>query len=776
MTDKLSTYKTPISIYCRIKPQIEDSLQEIQDYEINRGSVKDILVVASQQNTAIAVTHKPESYYFHFSRVFDQDSSQELIYNSVAKPVVHSTLKGYNGTIFAYGQTGSGKTFTISGDKDNQGIVPRALQDIFTHISTIENEKFEVQMSYLEIYNENSNDLLMPNFDEKKKICLRENCDKVMEWHNLSVRHVATFSEAMEWVAIGDNHRIVCDTPMNVFSSRSHTILTIYLTSHIEDSLEVRKAKLNLVDLAGSERVHKTGEEGIVLEEARHINLSLHYLEQVIVALSESNRTHVPYRNCTMTSALRDSLGGNCMTVMIANIAINKANFEETVSTCRFAQRVALVRNEVSVNTEKDLKGENSHLRDEIQQLRIQCLSLQAKVQELEQKSACEEWLASVHSGEVANLRENIKPTPSHTGGLSVQQLQTDIIHLIEWFQDELKHKNGNLPSLSCDTVLSSYSTVEPDEGFEHFVTTVEAEDDWNKAKEAEQNAADALMTNVKLINSVHDEMLHWWKHNEKSLVRELLSGRTLNILGSESLTDLSLPESDTSVSCVSLNDLLAKHSDLLKDFQLLKSRLQSSKRSLQRIKRKYMVEYNNWKKDEKSSEFLFEILDDGGNDDSLKGSEDNNKLKYSNKTECKISEVENTSSNLNYEKGISNYKNNILKDVMYNNSMLGDLNSTFGDINDSVFSTSTLLSDTREDLTKSYSPRLVRSVPDSLGSASSQFRSRYTCTERWEPQQWGRPLSRGDCLSSTTPFHLTGDQDIDDEIIAFYKNKRITD
>ncbi|KAG8271802.1 Kinesin- protein 6 [Homalodisca vitripennis] len=431
----------------------------LMDYEINRGSVKDILVVASQQNTAIAVTHKPESYYFHFSRVFDQDSSQELIYNSVAKPVVHSTLKGYNGTIFAYGQTGSGKTFTISGDKDNQGIVPRALQDIFTHISTIENEKFEVQMSYLEIYNENSNDLLMPNFDEKKKICLRENCDKVMEWHNLSVRHVATFSEAMEWVAIGDNHRIVCDTPMNVFSSRSHTILTIYLTSHIEDSLEVRKAKLNLVDLAGSERVHKTGEEGIVLEEARHINLSLHYLEQVIVALSESNRTHVPYRNCTMTSALRDSLGGNCMTVMIANIAINKANFEETVSTCRFAQRVALVRNEVSVNTEKDLKGENSHLRDEIQQLRIQCLSLQAKVQELEQKSACEEWLASVHSGEVANLRENIKPTPSHTGGLSVQQLQTDIIHLIEWFQDELKHKNGNLPSLSCDTVLSSYST-----------------------------------------------------------------------------------------------------------------------------------------------------------------------------------------------------------------------------------------------------------------------------------------------------------------------------
>uniref|UniRef100_A0A1B6MHE8 Kinesin-like protein n=1 Tax=Graphocephala atropunctata TaxID=36148 RepID=A0A1B6MHE8_9HEMI len=755
------TDKTPIPIYCRVKPYTGDSLQEILDYEINQGSDKDTLIITSQQNS-MTVNHKPDSYNFH-------------------------ALRGFNGTIFAYGQTGSGKTFTISGEKDNQGIVPRALQDIFSAVAAVDNENVEIQMSYLEIYNEHSNDLLMPITSEKKKISLRESNDKMMEWHNLSVYPVETFSEAMELLALGDNHRIVCDTPMNLFSSRSHTILTIYLKARLQDSMEVRKAKLNLVDLAGSERVHKTGEEGIVLEEARHINLSLHYLEQVIVALSDSSRTHVPYRNCTMTSALRDSLGGNCMTVMVANIAINKANLEETVSTCRFAQRVALVRNELLVNTEKDLSGENNQLREEIRQLRGQCSSLQAKVRELEQRDACEEWLSSIKSGEAMKLCEKIKPTSSHTGGLNVQQLQTDIIYLVEWLQDELKQKNVGLPALSSDTFLSSSSAVEPDEGFEHFVATVEAEDDWTRAKEMERDTADALNVKVETINSVHQEILNWWKNHEKTLVKEMLSGRALNILRSESFTDLSVVDCDSSVNSLSVDNLLARHSDLLKDFQLLKSRLQSSKRSLQRIKRKYMVEYNNWKKSEKpSSEFLFEkleILDD--NDDNLcmlTRLEENIVLKNNNHI-TKVIEEEKSRSNLNYEESISNYNNipnNTLRNTMSHLNFLSsdsDLNSTLGDIDDSVFSTSTLVSDIRDGQSKPVYPRLVHSVPNLLDATATQYRSRYTLTKQRDlPCQWGQPLSKGDCLSpNAPPFPLTGDQDIDDEIIAFYQNRHIT-
>ncbi|MEQ2211704.1 Kinesin- protein 6, partial [Xenoophorus captivus] len=119
-------------------------------------------------------------------------------------------------------------------------------------------------------------------------------------------------------------------------------------------SATLRRSKLHLVDLAGSDRVSKTGLDGVLLTEAKYINLSLHYLEQVIIALSEKNRSHIPYRNSMLTSVLRDSLGGNCMTTMIATIAVDKRNLDESISTCRFAQRVALIKNEAVLNEELD--------------------------------------------------------------------------------------------------------------------------------------------------------------------------------------------------------------------------------------------------------------------------------------------------------------------------------------------------------------------------------------------------------------------------------------
>mgnify|MGYP001250921355 CR=1 FL=1 len=141
--------------------------------------------------------------------------------------------------------------------------------------------------------------------------------------------------------------RMIAETPMNQASTRSHCVFTIYITSRVRDSAVVRRSKLHLVDLAGSERVGKTGVGGTLLTEAKYINLSLHYLEQVIVALSEKSRSHIPYRNSMMTSVLRDSLGGNCMTTMIANLSFDPSSVDESISTCRFAQRVALIKNQV---------------------------------------------------------------------------------------------------------------------------------------------------------------------------------------------------------------------------------------------------------------------------------------------------------------------------------------------------------------------------------------------------------------------------------------------
>ncbi|CAM4649889.1 unnamed protein product [Leuciscus chuanchicus] len=157
---------------------------------------------------------------------------------------------------------------------------------------------------------------------------------------------------------------------MNEASTRSHCIFTIHLCSKELGSATVRCSKLHLVDLAGSERVGKTGVGGQILTEAKYINLSLHYLEQVIIALSEKHRSHIPYRNSMMTSVLRDSLGGNCMTTMIATVSVERRNIAESMSTCRFAQRVALIKNDALLNEELDPALLIVRLKKEIQSLK----------------------------------------------------------------------------------------------------------------------------------------------------------------------------------------------------------------------------------------------------------------------------------------------------------------------------------------------------------------------------------------------------------------------
>nr|XP_025042145.1 kinesin-like protein KIF6 isoform X4 [Pelodiscus sinensis] len=157
---------------------------------------------------------------------------------------------------------------------------------------------------------------------------------------------------------------------MNQASTRSHCIFTIHISSKEPGSATIRRSKLHLVDLAGSERVAKTGVGGQLLTEAKYINLSLLYLEQVIIALAEKHRSHIPYRNSMMTSVLRDSLGGNCMTTMIATLSLDKRNIDESISTCRFAQRVALIKNEAVLNEEIDPRLMIIHLKKVIQELK----------------------------------------------------------------------------------------------------------------------------------------------------------------------------------------------------------------------------------------------------------------------------------------------------------------------------------------------------------------------------------------------------------------------
>ncbi|XP_040138534.2 kinesin-like protein KIF6 isoform X2 [Ictidomys tridecemlineatus] len=370
--------KQTIQIFARVKPPARKQQSGIYSIDDDENLTPCLEIIIPRDLADGFVNNKRESYKFIFQRIFDQDAKQEIIFENIAKPVAESVLAGYNGTIFAYGQTGSGKTFTITGGAErysDRGIIPRTLSYIFEQLQKDSSKIYTTHISYLEIYNECGYDLLDPRHEASRledlpKVTLLEDTDQNIHLKNLSLHQATNEEEALNLLFLGDTNRMIAETPMNQASTRSHCIFTIHLSSKEPGSATVRHAKLHLVDLAGSERVAKSGVGGQLLTEAKYINLSLHYLEQVIIALSEKNRSHIPYRNSMMTSVLRDSLGGNCMTTMIATLSLEKRNIDESISTCRFAQRVALIKNEAVLNEEIDPRSMIICLQKEIQELK----------------------------------------------------------------------------------------------------------------------------------------------------------------------------------------------------------------------------------------------------------------------------------------------------------------------------------------------------------------------------------------------------------------------
>ncbi|XP_061698900.1 kinesin-like protein KIF6 isoform X2 [Syngnathoides biaculeatus] len=324
------------------------------------------------------VNNKRECFSFRFQKVFDQATKQEEIFEHVAKPVADSVLAGYNGTIFAYGQTGSGKTFTITGGAErysDRGIIPRTLSYLYERFAQDSSTVYSTHISYLEIYNEMGYDLLdsrheASRLEDLPKVIIMEDTEQNIHLRNLSLQQSANEEEALNLLFLGDTNRMIAETPTNQASTRSHCIFTVHMCRREPGSAMLQRSKLHLVDLAGSDRVSKTGLNGQLLTEAKYINLSLHYLEQVIIALSERSRCHIPYRNSMLTSVLRDSLGGNCKTIMIATMAVDKTNINESISTCRFAQRVAIIKNEAILNEELDPAVLIARLKQEVQCLK----------------------------------------------------------------------------------------------------------------------------------------------------------------------------------------------------------------------------------------------------------------------------------------------------------------------------------------------------------------------------------------------------------------------
>lgn len=382
-----------IRIYLRLRPPASQQHSSLLgkfsntacEYQVeNRfGSSTITFRAADRRTDDDIVNNTTQNYTFNFRRIFDPSATQEDVFNSVAKDCISSVLSGYNSTIFAYGQTGSGKTYSITGGTESyaeRGIIPRALAMIYDQIAQRNDCTWSLGITYLQVYNDKGQDLLNHGKDARAledlpSVTVHEGEEDVV-LRGLGQHAAPSLSDSLNLLFLGDTNRLYCETPMNRTSSRSHCVFTVHVEARVVGDSVVRRSKLNLVDLAGSERVSKTGVKGTILTEAKYINLSLHYLEHVIIALSEQakgKRDHIPYRNSFLTMVLRDSLGGNCRTSMLATAHLSQALLPETLSTCSFSQRVALIKQDARVNTETDpvllvrmLKSEIVKLRDQL--------------------------------------------------------------------------------------------------------------------------------------------------------------------------------------------------------------------------------------------------------------------------------------------------------------------------------------------------------------------------------------------------------------------------
>lgn len=373
--------------------------------------------------------------------VFQRDTEQVQVYDTVARPTVDDVVGGFNGTIFAYGQTGSGKTFTMMGDRSSpalMGIIPRAAKHIFEHISEQPgNITATVRVSYLEVYREQINDLLTP---DTKPLKVRGDIksSKGRYVDGLVTEYAADEEQLLAILERGEQQRKTGATKMNAGSSRSHSVFTIIVQQRNEESEESWEGKLNLVDLAGSEKVGKTGATGKTLKEAQTINQSLSALGNVIKALAD-RQGHVPYRNSQLTQILQSSLGGNTKTSMIVACSPHPDNASETKSSINFGVRAKTVKTKVKKNLRLSPREQEARIRqleEKVAKLETENIDLSAQLKKagLSQQSSSspERFHKALQSAELQTELESLKRNLAET-----EEQHKEMVEAMTIAQDE---------------------------------------------------------------------------------------------------------------------------------------------------------------------------------------------------------------------------------------------------------------------------------------------------------------------------------------------------
>ncbi|XP_075637404.1 kinesin-like protein KIN-7O isoform X3 [Castanea sativa] len=383
---------------------------------------------------------------FDFDRIFGEECNTFQVYQARTQEIVSAAVRGFNGTVFAYGQTNSGKTYTMRGSEAEPGVIPLSVRDLFRTIQQDVDREFLLRMSYMEIYNEEINDLLAP---EHRKLQIHESIERGIYVAGLREEIVASPEQVLHFMEFGESHRHIGETNMNLYSSRSHTIFRMIIESRDKNEDEdinnscdaVRVSVLNLVDLAGSERAAKTGAEGVRLREGSHINKSLMTLGTVIKKLSEgaeSQGGHVPYRDSKLTRILQPALGGNSNTAIICNITLAQIHADETKSTLQFASRALRVTNCARVNEILTDAALLKRQKKEIEELR-------AKLQD----SHSEHW-----EEEILNLRNTLLQTELERERIALE-LEEEKKAQVEW-EKRVKEQAKKIENLSSMVLYST--------------------------------------------------------------------------------------------------------------------------------------------------------------------------------------------------------------------------------------------------------------------------------------------------------------------------------
>lgn len=345
------------------------------------------------------------SFWSHGDSESPNYAHQEDVYNALGEEFLDHNFEGYHTCIFAYGQTGSGKSYTMMGKQDQPGIIPRTCEDLFQRIESNKSPhiSYTVRVSYFEVYNEHVRDLLAPNRAASSAppnyLKIREHPTEGPYVKDLTDLPVRNYQELMKQMRAGDSARTTASTKMNDTSSRSHAVFTIMLKQiHHDlstDGTTERIARIRLVDLAGSERAKATEATGARLREGSNINKSLTTLGRVIAALADSKQQAavragksrkdvVPYRDSVLTWLLKDSLGGNSKTAMIACIA--PSDYDETLSTLRYADQAKRIRTRATVNQDSVSAAERdaqiAEMQNTIRELQLQVSSANAVANE----------------------------------------------------------------------------------------------------------------------------------------------------------------------------------------------------------------------------------------------------------------------------------------------------------------------------------------------------------------------------------------------------------